>query len=106
MKNEKIKVEKTFENGLSLSRGPGYGSSESWTDFGVQEKLLPDEGARININKPFSRDDQFIMRIHFGYTSPSHKNYSRDIRLGLSETIKLIEYLNESVFNHVKNTQP
>jgi gamma-glutamylcyclotransferase len=95
-------IEKSNYFGFSIKRGPGYGYSESFWGENPVGKDLPDSGARIYFGRPYSLEENFKLNIHFGYTSPSQKDYARSIDLDLGQTVELIKYLNECVFNELK----
>lgn len=85
---------------FKIVRGPGSGYSLGF--FPNQDKELPDANAKIEFNKGYRFDDQFSLTIDFGYTSPSGKNYSRDISLTIDQTLALANYLNNLVIDHLR----
>lgn len=87
------------ENYISLKffRDEGYRLSSTWFDYA---KELPDKGAEVNFSYTFSRGDEELLNVNFGYTSPSGKEYKRDLDLSIHQVIQLRDYL-----NHCLNTR-
>jgi|JI10StandDraft_1071094.scaffolds.fasta_scaffold09115_13 hypothetical protein len=93
-------IEKNQDFGLTIKRGPGYGVSYS-SDNSID---LPDLGARIIISKS-SFSESFRMHLHFGYRSPSSKDYSRSLTLDILQVIELRDYLNECITSEIRRRE-
>jgi len=81
------------ENGyLRFYRDKGYGWSSTWTGYGTE---LPDDGAEIRFID--SSWGEHSINVHFGYNSPSGKEYKRDLNLDIHQAIQLRNFLNNCI---------
>lgn len=77
---------------LRFYRDKGYGWSTTWTGYGIE---LPDDGAEIWFQD--SSWEEYSLNIHFGYNSPSGKEYKRDLNLDIHQVIQLRDLLNNCI---------
>jgi hypothetical protein len=66
-----------------------------WGD-NLVTKELPAVGVRIEFI-PLSFGTEFKLSVHFGYTSPSIKDYARSIDFDINQTKELIKYLSTTI---------
>lgn len=87
-----------YSDSFTIVRGPGQRLSESYWGDNPVTKALPDDGAKINFNTYKTSDKSALLNIDFSYSGPSNREFSRSIDMSLENTVQLIKFLNNIVY--------
>lgn len=87
-RNEKIKIKKSKNFGLTIERDAAF--------YGP-----PDSRASISFGRPRVMSGEFNMLVSFRYDGDV-KTFSRSMFLNLKETIALVKYLNNCVYDEFR----